>query len=54
MARKFLWLIAILTGLVIIAAIAWRMFAEPLIRFAFVPPASYAESELVAAPDYAA
>lgn len=54
MARKFLWLIAILTGLVIVGAIAWRMFAEPLIRFAFVPPSSYAESELVPSPDYAA
>lgn len=54
MARKFLWLIAILTGLVIVAAILWRLFAEPLIRFAFVPPESYAESELAPAPDYQA
>lgn len=52
MARKFLWLIAILTGLVIVAAIAWRLFAEPLIRFAFVPPATYAESVVAPAPDY--
>ncbi len=52
MARKFLWLIAILTGLVIVAAIVWRMFAEPLIRFAFVPSDSYAESELAPQPDY--
>lgn len=52
MARKFLWLIAILTGLVIVAAIGWRLFAEPLIRFAFVPPGSYAQSDLAPAPDY--
>ena len=54
MARKFLWLIAILTALVLLAAIIWRMFAEPLIRFAFVPSGSYAESELAPAPDYQA
>ena len=54
MARKFLWLIAILTGLVIVAAIVWRMFAEPLIRFAFVPSADYAHSAPPPAPDYQA
>lgn len=54
MARKFLWLIAILTGLVIVAAIVWRLFAGPLIRFAFVPPESYAETPPAPAPDYTA
>lgn len=54
MARKFLWLIAILTGLVIVAAIVWRMFADPLIRFAFVPSGEYAQSAPPPAPDYQA
>lgn len=54
MARKFLWLIAILTGLVIVAAIVWRMFAEPLIRFAFVPSSDYAHSAPPPVPDYQA
>ncbi|WP_374389096.1 DUF3089 domain-containing protein [Sandaracinobacter sp.] len=54
MARKFLWVIAILTGLVILAAIIWRLFAADLIRMAFVPGGSYAESAAPPAPDYAA
>lgn len=54
MARKFLWLIAILTMLVIAAAITWRFAADRLIRLAFVPRVPFAESELAPAPDYAA
>lgn len=53
MARKFLWVIAILTMLLIAAAIAWRLAADRLIRVAFVPRISFAESELAPAPDYA-
>lgn len=54
MARKFLWVVAILVALVLLVAILWRAFAEPLMRFAFVPGKSYAKSTLAPAPDYAA
>lgn len=54
MARKFLWVVAILTGLVILVAILWRLFAADLMRMAFVPGDSYAETSAPPAPDYAA
>lgn len=53
MARKFLWVVAILTGLVIVAAILWRLFAPDMIRTAFVPTEPFSASAAVAAPDYA-
>jgi hypothetical protein len=53
MARKFLWLVAILTGLVIVGAIVWRLFAPDLLRIAFVPSAPYGQTETAPAPDYA-
>lgn len=53
MARKFLWIVAILVSLAVLAAIIWLLFAERLIRFAFVPGESYAQSQLAPAPDYA-
>jgi hypothetical protein len=52
-ARKFRWVVAILTGLVIVGAILWRLFAADLIRTAFVPTEPFAASAAVAAPDYA-
>jgi hypothetical protein len=52
MARKFLWVVAILTSLVLLAAIVWRLFADDLIRFAFVPNKSYAAADAATAPDY--
>ncbi len=52
MARKFLWAVAILTGLVIVGAILWRIFAADLIRTAFVPSEPFAQTA-AAAPDYA-
>jgi hypothetical protein len=54
MARKFLWAVAIITMLVILAAIVWRFASERMMRMAFVPSVSFAESETAAAPDYAA
>ena len=54
MARKFLILVAVLTGLVILAAILWRLFAADLIRMASVPTAPFSANAAVAAPDYAA
>jgi hypothetical protein len=53
LARKFLVVVAIVTGLVILAAILWRLFAADLIRTAFVPTNSYSAGAVVAAPDYA-
>lgn len=41
MARKFLVLIAVLAGLVILGAILWRLFADDMIRTAFVPTSPY-------------
>jgi hypothetical protein len=52
-ARKFLVAVASLTGLVILAAILWRLFAADLIRTAFVPTIAYSAEGAVAAPDYA-
>jgi hypothetical protein len=52
-ARKFLWVVAVLTGLVIVGAILWRLFAADLIRTAFVPTEPFAATASVAAPDYA-
>lgn len=54
MARKFLVLIAVLAGLVILGAILWRLFADDMIRTAFVPTTSYGQAAVPAAPDYAA
>ncbi|WP_199555132.1 DUF3089 domain-containing protein [Sandaracinobacteroides hominis] len=54
MARKFLWIVATLVSLAILAGIVWIAFADRLIRFAFVPGAAYAETQLAPAPDYAA
>ncbi len=53
MARKFLWVVAILTGLVVVGSILWRLFAGDLIRIAFVPTEPFAATAAVAAPDYA-
>ncbi len=53
MARKFLIIVAALAGLVILAAILWRLFAADLIRTAFVPTGGFADSQPAAAPDYA-
>ncbi len=52
MARKFLWIIAILTGLVILSAIVWRLAGDRLMRLAFTPTVGFAESALSPAPDY--
>jgi hypothetical protein len=52
-ARKFLLVVAILTGLVIVGAILWRLFASDLIRTAFVPTEPFAATAAVTAPDYA-
>jgi hypothetical protein len=53
LARKFLWIVAILTGLVILAAIIWRLFAPDLIQTAFTPGEPFGQTEQARAPDYA-
>ncbi|MFZ4689491.1 MAG: DUF3089 domain-containing protein [Polymorphobacter sp.] len=53
LARRFLWIIAILTMLVIAAAFAYRLFGDRLIRIAMVPSADYVAPPASDAPDYA-
>ena len=43
LARRFLWIIAGLTILVIVGAIAWKMFETQLLRLALVPSADFVE-----------
>lgn len=52
MARKFLWIVAIITGLVILLALVWRIFGTELLETAFVPTVGFAESPLSPPPDY--
>ncbi len=52
LARKFLWVIAIITILVIAAAIAYRIFGEQLLRVALVPTVEFAAPKPSDAPDY--
>ncbi|MEX6725509.1 DUF3089 domain-containing protein [Parapedomonas caeni] len=50
---KFLWLVAGLILLAVLGWVAYHAFAPQLMRMAFVPKVSFAESELAPAPDYA-
>ena len=52
MARIFLYIVAGVITLVIIAAILYRTFDDELARLAFVPTKSYEETELPPPPDY--
>ena len=51
-ARRFLWVIAILTMLVIAAALAYRLFGDRMLRAALVPTAPFTPPA-AAGPDYA-
>jgi hypothetical protein len=53
LARRFLWIIAILIILVIAAALAYRLFGERLITAALVPSAAYVAPPPADGPDYA-
>lgn len=53
MARKFLWIVAILASLAIAIRIIWLVADRDLMRFAFVPGDAYGQTELAAAPNYA-
>jgi hypothetical protein len=52
LARRFLYLIAILIALVLVAGIAWNLMQDRLIRLAFVPEAAFTPLPDTTAPDY--
>ncbi len=53
MARKFLYLVAILIGLVIVAAITYRLFGADLFRVAMTPRVAFVAPTPRTAADYA-
>lgn len=53
MARKFLLTIAAIIALILIAGIAWSLFADRLIRFAMVPPVAFTAPGTLPADRYA-
>ena len=53
LARRFLWVVAIITMIVIAAAFAYRLFGDQLIRAALVPSVPYAAPPASQTPDYA-
>ena len=52
MARKFLWIIATIIVLVLLGALAFRLFATQFMRIAFVPTVKFEESAAPPGPDY--
>ena len=54
LARRFLYLIAILIVLVIAGGIAWSLFQDRLLRAAFVPSVEFSAMPDATAPDYRA
>lgn len=53
MARKFLYLLAFLIVLVILAGIAWALFGKQIARIAFVPSTAFIEQRAMAPNVYA-
>lgn len=53
MARRFLYVIAVLVALVLAVAIAWNLFQDRIIRFALVPTIPFETPAPAGAPDYA-
>lgn len=53
LARRFLWIIAIVVFAVIGAAVAYRLFGRQLLAAALVPSVTFADSRVAGAPDYA-
>jgi len=53
LARRFLYVIAALIGLVLVAGIVWSLFQDRLMRMAFVPSVPFAPMPDSTAPDYA-
>ncbi len=54
LARRFLWLVAGAIVLVLLAALAYRLFGAQLMRAAMVPGVAFEASPQEAGPDYAA
>ena len=52
MARRFLWVVTILIVLVLAGALAFRLLSTQLMRFAFVPNETFAESPVSRSLDY--
>ncbi len=52
LARRFLWVIAILIMIVIAAAFGYRLFGEQLLRAALVPGTAFTSPPANSAPDY--
>ena len=52
LARRFLWIIATIIILVVVAAGAYRLFGRQLLAAALVPAVAFADSKVAAAPDY--
>jgi hypothetical protein len=53
LARRFLWIIAVIIVVVVGAAVAYRLFGQALIAAATVPSVTYDASPRAAGPDYA-
>ncbi|MEA3015602.1 MAG: hypothetical protein QOI38_324, partial [Sphingomonadales bacterium] len=53
LARRFLWVVAGLTVLFIIGAIAYKVFETQLMRLAFVPRTEFREVPMKAGASYA-
>jgi hypothetical protein len=51
-ARRFLWVIAIIVMLVLVAGIAWSLFNQQIMRAALVPTESFEESPKAPDPVY--
>jgi hypothetical protein len=52
LARRFLYLIAALVGLVLVAAVIWTVAQDRLLRMAFVPSIAFEAMPDATAPDY--
>ncbi|UAK26433.1 DUF3089 domain-containing protein [Sphingomonas nostoxanthinifaciens] len=52
-ARRFLYLIAIVIGLLLAVGLGWALFQDRLMRLAFVPSAPFAPLPATTSPDYA-
>lgn len=53
LARRFLYIIAALVGVVLAGALAWNLMQDRLMRVAFVPSAPFTPPADATAPDYA-
>ena len=53
LARRFLYAIAVLIVLVLLAGIGWALFQDRLMRMAFVPSVPFTVPSAASAPDYA-